>query len=205
MKIVLIGQIASGKGTLSQHLQDELNFEPISIGLLLRKECESDSPEAQMIRARLERGELVPDDVALAVLKKHLDTIGDKNIIFDGYPRNIAQARCLDTITTIDKVLFLNVDESVIRDRFLGRRECSKCGYISNINWPDYSPICPRCGGEMAKRNDNNEEAMNSKMMSFTRDTLPVLDYYKERGLVEEIDAGQDEQYTLNEAKKILK
>ncbi len=205
MNIVLIGQIASGKGTLSQNLQEEYGFEPISIGLLLRRETEKDTPEAKAIEDCLTRGVLVSDDLALKVLKKHLDTIGDKNIIFDGYPRNLSQAKNLFEIARIDKVIFLDVDESVIRDRFLGRRECNKCGFVSNINNDDYTPTCHRCGGTFAKRGDNNEDAMISKMKSFACDTLPVIEFFRDRGLLCSVDAGRNAEYTMEQVREIIK
>lgn len=205
MKIVLIGQIASGKGTLSQSLQKEFGFEPISIGLLLRQESMLDTKEAKEIRELLDRGSLVPDEVALAVLKKHLKQIGDKSIIFDGYPRNLKQAKSLNQIAKIDKVIFLDIDEEVIRERFMGRRECEKCGYVSNVNYGDYQPTCPRCGGSFKKRGDNNEIAMLSKMNSFREDTLPVIDYYSKKGLLCKIDATQSIEQIQKQAEEIIK
>jgi len=204
MKIVLLGQIASGKGTLSQALQEKYGFIPVSIGLLLRKECEKDSEEARLIKDCLEKGKLVSDDLALKVLKNYLQEIGDKNIIFDGYPRNKVQAESLSQIANIDKVLFLNITDDIVRERFLGRRECEKCGYVSNVNYPDYNGICPRCGGKLAKRNDLNEEAMQNKMSSFEKDTRPLIQYYKDKGLLGEIDASKGKDVALKDAEKFL-
>lgn len=204
MKIVLLGQIASGKGTLSQSLQEKFGFKPVSIGLLLREETKKNSKEAKLISECQKRGELVPDNLTLQVLKNHLDTTTDENLIFDGYPRNITQAESLSKIAKIDHVLFLNIDDEIVRERFLGRRECEKCGYVSNVNYPEYNGICPRCKGNLVKRNDLNEEAMINKMNSFEKDTRPLVDYYKKAGLLAEIDAGQGKDVALKKAEEIL-
>jgi adenylate kinase len=204
MKIVLLGQIASGKGTLSQALQEKYGFIPVSIGLLLRKECEKDTEESRLIQSCLEKGNLVSDDLALKVLKNYLNEIGDKNIIFDGYPRNKAQAESLDKIADIDHVLFLNITDEIVKERFLGRRECEKCGYVSNVNYSDYNGTCPRCSGKLAKRNDLNEEAMKNKMASFEKDTKPLISYYDEKGLLREIDASKGKDLALKDAEQIL-
>lgn len=204
MKLILLGQIASGKGTLSQALQDKYGFKAVSIGLLLREEARKNTEEARLIDECLKKGNLVSDDLALRVLKKYLESAGDGNIIFDGYPRNIAQAESLKSIARIDRVLFLNIEDRVVRERFLGRRECEDCGYVSNINYAEYNGFCPKCNGHLAKRNDLNEEAMANKMKSFEKDTKPLVDYYKKEGLLVEINAEQDQQSILKQAEEIL-
>ena len=205
MKIVLLGQIASGKGTLSQKLQEEFGFEAISIGHLLREECKKNTPEAKAINECLEKGQLVSNELAIAVLKRRLQELGDKNIIFDGYPRNIVQAQTLATVAKIDCVLVLNVPDDVVKERFMGRRECTNCGFVSNIKFESFNLPCPRCGGAFGKRNDLNEEAMQNKMRSFEKDTKPLVEFYKQFGIAYEIDASQNADVTYKQAKNIIK
>lgn len=205
MKLVLLGQIASGKGTLSQALQDKYGFKAVSIGLLLREEARKDTEEARLIDECLRKGNLVSDDLALRVLKKYLESTGNDNIIFDGYPRNITQAECLKKIAKIDYVLFLNLDDKLVRARFMGRRECEKCGYVSNVNYPEYTGICPQCKGKLVTRNDFSEEAMLNKMKSFEKDTKPLIDYYQKQGLLAELDASKDRTQIIKDTEKVLK
>ena len=87
----------------------------------------------------------------------------------------------------------------------MGRRECEKCGYVSNVNYPEYNGVCPQCKGKLVTRNDFSEEAMLNKMKSFAKDTKPLVDYYKKQGLLAELDASKERAQIIKDTEKILK
>jgi len=205
MNIILLGQITSGKGTLAEGLREEFGFELVSIGALLREETKKDTPEAKTIAEYQEKGNLVPEEIVIAVLKKHMANAASKNLLFDGYPRNLQQAKTLDSITDIDAVLVLDVENSIVRHRFMGRRGCKKCGHITHVDFIGDKQVCPVCGGELEIRNDMTEEAMINKMKSFETETKPLIDYYSNWGIIHHLDAGHSPEHTLEQAVEVLK
>lgn len=204
MKILLLGQITCGKGTLSENLAERYGFVGISIGQLLRDETQKDTEEAKIIADYQKKGALVPNDITLKVLKNYLSTVGDKNLIFDGYPRNLAQAEELDKITKLDAVFVLNVDDSIVMFRAMGRRNCKDCGSITHVEFLKGSNVCPKCGGELEIRADATKEATEKKMQSYIKDTLPLIDYYTGKVPLYHIDANQNPMHTLEQVEKVL-
>lgn len=204
MKILLLGQITCGKGTLSENLAEKYGFEGISIGQILRDETKKNTEEAQTILDYQQRGVLVPNDITLKVLKNYLKTVGDKDLIFDGYPRNLDQAKALKKITDLDAVFVLEVSDDVVMYRAMGRRACKDCGSITHIDLLKGKDSCLKCGGELYIRNDATEEATKAKMESYYKDTLPLIDFYKGKYPMYFIDANKNPQNTLAQVEEVL-
>ena len=205
MNIILLGQITSGKGTLAQCLEEKYNFGLVSIGALLREEAKKDTPEAKVISDYQLQGKLVPEEITIKILKSHMDRNAGKNLIFDGYPRNLKQAETLDRIAKIDACLVLDVDDSIVRDRFMGRRGCVTCGHITHLKMLNGKTTCPKCGGNLEIRNDMTEEAMLGKMKSFETETKQLIAYYENKNLAYHINAGHNPEKTLEQAENVLK
>jgi len=204
MKILLLGQITCGKGTLSENLAAKYGYQGVSIGQILRDETAKDTEEAKIILDYQQRGVLVPNDITLKVLKNYLATVGDKNLIFDGYPRNLDQAKALEEITDLDAVFVLEVNDDIVMYRAMGRRCCKDCGAITHIGLLNGKTNCLKCGGELYIRNDATEEATKAKMKSYYDDTLPLIDFYKGKYPLYFIDANQNPQHTLKQVEEVL-
>lgn len=204
MKILLLGQITCGKGTLSENLAEKYGFQGVSIGQILRDETSKDTDEAKTILEYQQKGILVPNDITLKVLKNYLKNVGDKTLIFDGYPRNLEQAKELEKITDLDVVFVLDVRDDIVMYRAMGRRCCKDCGSITHIGLLNGKENCPKCGGELYIRNDATEEATKAKMESYYKDTVPLIEYYKDKCPMYHIDANRNPQYTLQQVEAVL-
>jgi adenylate kinase len=198
-RIVLLGPPASGKGTQAALLSATFGIPAASTGAILREE----KARGSEIGAEAERwtiqGNLFPDELALRVVWKWLDN--RRRFILDGFPRTIGQARSFDQglderSLPLDVVYFLKLSEKLARERMTSRLTCSKCGSVFNEKFHDVTieTPCPRCGGELVRRKDDTEEALDHRLAQFREHTLPVAHHYREKGLLKEIDvtAGRD-------------
>ncbi|MBQ7453152.1 MAG: nucleoside monophosphate kinase [Clostridia bacterium] len=205
MKIILLGAPNSGKGTLSANLNKALGFIGVSTGDLLRKEIASGSELGKHISSLTSAGKLVETETVITLMQNYINSLPkDANLMFDGFPRSVEQAKMLENIADIDAVLFLDVDEKTIMERALGRITCPKCGQIYNRAWYKLD-TCEKCGEKLVVRSDDNEESVKNRIVVYKNSTYPLIDYYTSAGLLERIDAGKDAQNTLEQALKILK
>ncbi|RLE39654.1 adenylate kinase [Candidatus Woesearchaeota archaeon] len=192
MNVVLLGSQGVGKGTYAQRLKDIYKIPHVAIGDLFREEMRSGSKLGNKIAEFVNTGKLVPDDIALEVLKKRLTKKDTKNgFLLDGFPRTLDQAKALEKITKIDKVIYYHASEDVIVDRLSGRRTCRKCAHIYHIKFlpPKKEGVCDICGGELYQREDDYPEAIRKRLSIYYKKTAPLIDYYKKKGLLVEIDA----------------
>ncbi len=142
----------------------------------------------------MQRGELVPDDLILELIEETLDEV-DTGFILDGFPRTLSQAEALDRLLEVRKtpltgVIFLDVpDEEIIR-RLGARRVCPKCGAVYNMLYkpPKHNETCDKCGTHLVKRKDDEPETVKNRLVVYRQDTAPLIDYYKKKGLLVEID-----------------
>ena len=141
-------------------------------------------------------GGLVSDDIVSAMLAERIKADDCKNgYILDGYPRNVSQAEGLSAITgELDKVVCFNVDDAVIVDRMTGRRGCPKCGQMFHIKYnpPKAEGVCDSCGEALIQRKDDNEETVVNRLKVYHETTAPVIDYYKNKGILVEIEGTGD-------------
>ncbi len=208
MKIIFIAPPAAGKGTQSNLLSNEFNIEHISTGDLLREEIKSGNKELQSI---IESGKLVNDELILAILAKKIDSLD--SYILDGFPRTINQAISLDELLKsknekIDYVIYLSVDKEIAKKRILGRVSCPKCGSVYNTMIEGMNSkvdmICDNCNSELTKRIDDTEETLSTRYDTYISETEPLIEYYKNKGVLYQIDSSRDTMSVYNDIKNIL-
>jgi adenylate kinase len=187
-KLIFIGPQGSGKGTQAKIIAKELNLCHISTGDLLRNtKGELKKQVDQIIKA----GNLVPDNLMLKILKQKLNSKECKGgFILDGFPRNIEQAKALDKITKIDKIIEIYISDSNAIKRISNRLSCKNCGAVFNTltNPPKKAGICDFCSGELFKRTDDTVEAIKKRLEIYHKNTEPILRHYKSI----RIDGAQD-------------
>jgi len=193
--IILFGPPGAGKGTQSQFLVNKLNFLQISTGDLLREEINKNTDIGKEISSLINKGDLVSDQLIYKILDIQINKIKkNKNIIFDGYPRNLIQAKNLEKLVKkyhlkIDKILFLNVKREEIQNRVSSRVVCKKCNAVFNLNNKDNEYNNHVCGEEfLIKRKDDNENTLLKRFDLYMKDTLPLIEFYKNHKGFFEID-----------------
>ena len=202
MNIVLIGIQGCGKGTLVAGLEKHFDLSLISMGQLLRDEIATGSELGKTIKSIIDKGNLVTLDIIKHALNKKLTTLKDLTI-FDGFPRNREQADLLDTIAKVDLVIHLNLSKEVAMNRILGRLTCENCAYITTKQAVS-NEICPQCGGKLVVRSDDTIESINKRFEVYAKETYPLLERYKARGVVADINANQTPDKVLNEVLKVI-
>ena len=204
MKIILLGAPNSGKGTLAGNIKEKYDLIQVSTGDLLRAEVATGSELGQHIHNVQLSGGMVEFETVLDVMNKFLASVPeDKGLLFDGFPRDIKQAEALSEMTKIDAVLLLDVEPEEILKRALGRLTCSSCKAITNKAYVD-SDVCPKCGGKLITRADDNEETVRKRIKTYFDSTYPLIEYYEELGLLHKIDANHTPEYTMEQAIEIL-
>ncbi|MGB9618958.1 MAG: adenylate kinase [Armatimonadota bacterium] len=196
MRIVLFGPPGSGKGTQAGLLEQKYGAAHISTGDILREAVANGTPIGLKAKAYMDRGELVPDDVVIAIAKDKIASIGDDGFILDGFPRTIAQAEALDEALanlgrSLEAVVNLRVDRDELIRRLSGRRVCPSCGepYHVDSKPPKEAGKCDLCGAELIQRDDDKPEAVANRLQVYEAKTAPLLDYYQSRGLLHDVDA----------------
>jgi len=181
MKIIFIGPQGSGKGTQAKIISEELNIPHISTGDLFRS-LEGKSKEE--VDSFVYKGQLVPDELTVKILKERISKPDCREgFILDGFPRNLNQAKLLEIITKIDKVILINITNALAIERISSRISCKKCGAVYNTitNLPKRKDICDRCGGELYRRADDNLQAIKKRLQTYHNETKPILEMYKDK------------------------
>ncbi|MCF8533344.1 MAG: adenylate kinase [Reyranella sp.] len=197
MNIILLGPPGAGKGTQAQRLQQECGMVQLSTGDMLRAAVASGSDLGKTAKGIMERGELVPDELIVGLIE---DRIAQpdcaKGFILDGFPRTQAQAEALDRMLAasgakLDRVVEMEVDETALTERIVGRFSCVKCGagYHDSFKQPKVEGVCDVCGSrEFARRKDDNAETVKTRMAAYRAQTEPLLPYYGARGVLRKVD-----------------
>ena len=208
-KIVLFGPPGAGKGTFSGQIQQVLpKINHISTGDILRANLKNKTSLGLEAKKFMEKGELVPDDVVIEMIKDRLmkKDVKKNGFILDGFPRTIFQAKALSDIVDIDYLILLEVDEDILIKRILGRYSCPECGEIYNKYYmkPKKEGICDKCGTSIKfeQRSDDNEETLRNRLNVYKENAKPVLDYYESIGKVKIIN--YENKLEQNEVKKLL-
>lgn len=210
-KIILLGAPGSGKGTLSEYLVLKYKFVHLSTGDLFRKNMDQNDSIADELRKYVPKGELVPDDLTNRVIKREILELNSqkKSLILDGYPRTLDQANFLNNIATIDASIYLNVDLDIIIKRLTGRRTCSVCKKIYNINSFETSPkvkgICDLDNGLLMQRKDDEESVISQRMQVYKKTTFPLIEFYKKSNKLYEINGNLSKAETEKAIDKIIK
>lgn len=198
MRLVLVGPPGAGKGTQAQFIAEHVAVPKISTGDIFRANVSSGTPLGVQAKAFMDRGDLVPDDVTIAMVRDRLqepDAVG--GFLLDGFPRTVPQAEVLDDIlretadTKLDVVLELVVDDDEVIRRLSGRRTCRTCNHIWHVDFdpPQVPGVCDIDGGELYQRDDDKAETIANRLAVYAESTAPLVAYYAERGLLVGIDA----------------
>lgn len=206
MNIVLLGAPGAGKGTQAALLVEKYGTPHISTGDMLRAAVKEGTELGRKAKTYMDAGELVPDDVIIGLVTERLQNPdAEKGFILDGFPRTSAQAVALDAELSklerpLDAALLIDVDAEVIVKRLTSRRMCKECGYIGSV--ADAS--CPKCGGEMYQRDDDNEATVRNRLDVYQKSTSPLIDYYRGCELLVAIDGDRDPQVVFADVEKAL-
>ncbi len=196
MKLILLGAPGAGKGTQAEIISETYNIPTVSTGNIIRAALKNGSEMGIKAKTYIEKGELVPDDVVIGIIKERLAE-GDceGGFILDGFPRTIPQAEALDNMgISVDAALSIEVaDEDIVR-RMSGRRVCEKCGASYHIEYkkPEKEGICNACGGKLVTRKDDEPETVLNRLGVYHEQTEPLKSYYKAQGKLLEV-IGQEE------------
>jgi adenylate kinase len=211
MNIILFGPPGAGKGTQAKKLVDFYGIPQISTGDILRANVREGTELGLAAKAYMDKGELVPDDVLIGIIKNRLkEDDCKKGFILDGYPRTIPQADALAVILDeiekpIDVVLNLEVPDEELVERISGRLMC-KCGasYHRTFNPPKKDDVCDICGSEVYQRADDKEEAVQNRLNVYKKQTQPLINYYEIQGILVTLDGTRDIDDVFEDIKAIL-
>jgi adenylate kinase len=192
MKLIFLGPPGAGKGTLAVRAVEILNVPQISTGSIFRAAVAAQSPLGLKVKAIMDSGKLVDDETTIALVKERLaqDDV-QKGYILDGFPRTIPQAEALATFSTVERVVNFDIPDAGVIERLGGRRVCRKCGYNFHVifNKPSKEGVCDHCGGEIYTRDDDQPAAIQKRLEVYREQTAPLIDYYRKKGLLLDIDA----------------
>ena len=206
MKLILLGAPGAGKGTQAEIICERLGIPAISTGNIIREALRNGTEMGLRAKSYMESGALVPDDVVIGIIKERLAADDCKNgFILDGFPRTSAQAVALDAELSklgrpLDAALLVDVDPEVIVKRLTSRRMCRDCNYIGTAA----DETCPKCGGEMYQRDDDNEATVRNRLDVYEKSTAPLIDYYRGCDLLVSIDGDRDPNVVYADVKQAL-
>lgn len=192
MRLILLGAPGAGKGTQAEVLSQLLSIPTISTGNILRAAVKAGTPVGLQAKAYMEAGQLVPDEVIIAIIKERLAEPDCANgYILDGVPRTIPQAEAMEKMgIVIDCALSIEVEDQVIVDRLGGRRVCKDCGatYHMVSHPPKQEGVCDECGGEVICRADDAPETVKARLVTYHKETEPLKEFYAQRGLLKAVE-----------------
>lgn len=206
MNIVLLGAPGAGKGTQAAKLVEEFATPHISTGDILRAAVKNQTELGKKAKGYMDAGDLVPDSLIIDLMDERLrEPDCEKGFILDGFPRTTAQAVALDDMLVrlehpLDAALLVDVDPEVIIKRLTERRCCKECGYIGTAA----DATCPKCGGEMYQRDDDNETTVRNRLDVYAKSTSPLIDYYKGKGLLKSVDGDRPVDAVYVDVKALL-
>ena len=206
MNIVLLGAPGAGKGTQAAKLVEEFATPHISTGDILRAAVKNQTELGKKAKGYMDAGDLVPDSLIIDLMDERLrEPDCEKGFILDGFPRTTAQAVALDDMLVrlerpLDAALLVDVDPEAIIKRLTERRCCKECGYIGTAA----DATCPKCGGEMYQRDDDNEATVRNRLDVYAKSTSPLIDYYKGKGLLKSVDGDRPVDTVYVDVKALL-
>jgi len=208
MNMIFLGPPGIGKGTHAGLVSDRYEIPKISTGEIMREEVNEGTELGKEVQSYMDSGELVPDEVVIEIIKKRIHEDDCKNgFILDGFPRTIRQAEELAEITKIDVVLNLTAPHEVIIERLSGRVTCRKCAaiyHLTNIK-PKQEGVCDKCGGELYHREDQTPEAVERRLNVYEGSTKPLVEYYRAKDLLLEINVEGSKEDVGKRVEKVIK
>ncbi|MDR2445485.1 MAG: adenylate kinase [Spirochaetaceae bacterium] len=208
MKFVFLGPPGAGKGTLAVRMTELLNAPHVSTGNIFREAIAAANPLGLKVKAIIDAGKLVDDGTTIQLVRERLTQSDVKDsYILDGFPRTIAQAEALAGFSNIDRVINFDAPDDVVIERLSGRLVCRKCGFNwhKTFNPPEKSGVCDKCGGEIYTREDDKAEAVKKRLDVYREQTAPLIEYYRKKDLMIDIDARPDVDSIVENLKKLLR
>ena len=196
MRLILLGAPGAGKGTHCKKIVERYGLTHLSSGDILRQNRAENTELGRKAQSYMDSGGLVPDELIVKMMAEAIGKTGKKGFVLDGFPRTGEQAHELDNILAnekIDIVLNLDVNDEIIVRRITGRRSCPACGAVYHIETmkPKVDEVCDKCGGKLMQRPDDTEKVVKNRIEHYYAQTAPVVDYYRTKKLVFDIDANK--------------
>lgn len=212
MNIILMGLPGAGKGTQASKIIKKYPIPHISTGDMFRLAIKNGTELGQAAKSFMDKGELVPDEVTIGIVKERLSQSDAKDgFLLDGFPRTVEQAEALNSImqelgTKIDRTIYVEVTEEELMNRLTGRRICEVCGttYHLVFNPPKQEGVCDLDGGKLYQREDDNPETVANRLEVNIQQTTPMLDFYEDQGVLVKVDGSRDIDEVFNDVDAIL-
>ncbi len=212
MNIVLLGPPGAGKGTQALRIAKTYDIPHISTGEIFRRAVADETEMGMRAKAYMNRGELVPDEVVIGIVKERLEGPDcAEGFLLDGFPRTVAQAEALEKELSksgreLDSGLDIEVGRASLIKRLTGRRTCRACGKVYHLTFdpPQSATTCDACGGELWQRDDDTEETVSKRLDVYEEQTAPLIDFYNERDLLVEVDGERGVDDVFSAVKQLL-
>jgi adenylate kinase len=205
MNFVFLGPPGAGKGTLAAAVSALYGIPHISTGEIFRAAIKAQTPLGKKVKAIIDSGALVGDDITVELIRDRLAQSDAKNgFILDGFPRTINQAKQLEKIAKIDCAVNFDINDEAVVERLSGRRVCRKCSHNFHVVFmpPEKENTCTHCGGELYIRDDDKPEAIKRRLEVYRAQTAPLIDFYRSKNLLKNIDAKPATDIILADFKK---
>ena len=197
--LIFLGAPGAGKGTQAREVSKHFSIPQISTGDMLREAVRNRTPLGLAAQAKMEAGELVPDEVVCGIVEQRIEQPDcQRGFMLDGFPRTLAQAQFVDRMLQAKGrgnplVIDIQVDRDLLLKRLTGRRTCSLCGELYNIylNPPRVEGVCDKDGGKLLQRADDSEETIRQRLVAYEQQTSPLIDYYRSKGVLHEVDGNR--------------
>jgi adenylate kinase len=197
--LIFLGAPGAGKGTQAREVSRHFSIPQISTGDMLREAVRNQTPLGLAAKAKMEAGELVPDEVVCGIVEQRIGQPDcQRGFILDGFPRTLAQAEFVDRMLRAKGkgnplVLDIKVDRDLLLKRLTGRRTCSVCGEIYNVylSSPKVEGVCDKDGGKLLQRVDDSEETIRQRLVAYEKQTSPLIDYYRRKGVLQEVNGNR--------------
>jgi len=213
MIIILLGAPGAGKGTQAELLEEELQMVHVSSGDLLRDNIKRGTELGKVADGYMSKGELVPDNLVIEMILERIDAPDvERGILLDGFPRTLPQAEALDDALEVkgkrvNSALYIKVDNETLLDRLSGRWICRKNGHIFHEKFapPAVPGICDECGSELYQRDDDTRETTMNRLQVYFKQTLPIIQYYRERNFLCEVNGDQAIERVMDDLLECLR
>jgi adenylate kinase len=198
LNLILLGPPGAGKGTQAARLREDFSLPYIATGDLLREHRDNGSELGQKAKEYMERGDLVPDDLVVAMILEKISAEGEDGFLLDGFPRNRAQAEALggaldERGQRLTAALLIDVPDDLVVERITGRRQCSN-GHVYHVKYdpPKHDDVCDQDGKPLTQRDDDKPETVKKRLDVYHRETSPLIEYYDDKGLLRRFDGTRD-------------